>query len=256
MGVHAFTAHPFTICSLPITRGSNNHSKLTFYVHPRGGLTVRLAKAAALRPGFTVPVLLDGPYGGIQGRPLYTYDHVLIVACGTGAGLSLPFVMESLLHSARKARPENKKLVTKIQVVIATRDTKLVRWYEKALLEYLEENGLEMAAENLDISVYQTARPESKSNSMSKDPERSDEGSKGSLQVAKQLPINVFSGRPDITTIVKEATLQPGLSIGIAACGPGDILKTVQDEAAAAQLRLISSKSAAREVYLHSEVFS
>ncbi|KAI1382929.1 putative FRE ferric reductase-like transmembrane component [Hypoxylon trugodes] len=256
LGVHAFTAHPFTICSLPATKGSTGNSKLTFYIHPRGGLTARLANAANQRPGFSVPVLLDGPYGGVRGRPLHTYDHNLIVACGAGAGLSLPFVMESLLQSAWQARTGNKKYINRIQVVIATRDNQLVQWYEEALLEYLEENGIEMVPDNLSISVYQTGRPESESNSTAKDPERSDEKLNGSYKVTSSLPINVFSGRPDITTIVRDATLQPGLSVGIVACGPGDILKTVQEEAAAAQLRVVGSKSGAREVYLHSEVFS
>ncbi|KAI1377019.1 putative FRE ferric reductase-like transmembrane component [Hypoxylon crocopeplum] len=256
MGVHAFTAHPFTICSLPVTKDSTGQSKLTFYVHPRGGLTARLAKAAFQRPGFSVPVLLDGPYGGVQGKPLYNYDHNLIIACGAGAGLSLPFVMESLLRSAWQAKTKNKALVSKIQVVIATRDTQLVQWYEEALLEYLGENGLDMVPDNLDISIYQTGRSESERNSTSKDPEQPNEKLGGNDQVVKQLPITVFSGRPDITTVVRDATLQPGLSVGIAACGPAEVLKLAREEAAAAQLRVMGSRSSAREVYLHSEVFS
>ncbi|KAI2611905.1 putative FRE ferric reductase-like transmembrane component [Hypoxylon sp. NC1633] len=256
LGAHAFTAHPFTICSLPVTRDGTGQSRLTFYVHPRGGLTARLAKAATQRPGFSVPVLLDGPYGGVKGRPLYTYDHILIIACGAGAGLSLPFVMESLLRSAWQAKTGNKKFISKIQVVIATRDVQLVQWYEEALLEYLEENGLEMVPENLDISIYQTGRSESKGDSGSKDPEQPDEKPRGDHPVVKQLPVTVFLGRPDIATVVRDATLQPGLSVGVAACGPGEILRIVQNEAAAAQLRVISSESGAREVYLHSEVFS
>ncbi|KAL7628445.1 hypothetical protein AAE478_002648 [Parahypoxylon ruwenzoriense] len=256
MGAHAFTAHPFTICSVPVTGDSTGQTKLTFYVQPRCGLTGRLAKAATQRPGFSVRVLLDGPYGGVRGRPLYTYDHVLIVACGAGAGLSLPFVMESLLRSAWQAKTENKKPTSKIQVVIAARDAQLVRWYEEALLEYMEENCIETVPEDVVISVYRTSRPDSKTNSTSKDPEQPDEKNDGDQVVVKRLPINVFSGRPDITAAVREATLQQGVSVGIAACGPGEVLKLVQDEAAAAQLRVLGSQQGAREVYLHSEVFS
>lgn len=256
LGVHAFTAHPFTICSMPATRDSPGQSKLVFYVHPRGGITARLANAAAQRPGLSVPVLLDGPYGGVQGRPLYTYNHNLIVACGAGAGLSLPFVMESLLHSAWQTRTGGTGVISKVQVVIATRDTQLVRWYEEALLEYLEENGIEMIPDNLDISIYQTGRPDSEVNSTSKDPERPEEKLDSDNEVVRCLPINIFSGRPDIAMVVRDATLQSGLSVGITACGPGEILKIVQDEAAAAQLRVMSSNTGASEVYLHSEVFS
>ncbi|KAI0110300.1 ferric reductase like transmembrane component-domain-containing protein [Daldinia grandis] len=256
MGMHAFTAHPFTICSLPVVGESAGQSKLTFYVQPRGGLTGRLAKAAALRPGFSVPVLLDGPYGGVQGRPLSTYDYSLIIACGAGTGLSLPFVLESLLRSAWNQRTGNRKHGTKIQVVMATRDTQLAQWYEEAILLHLEENGVDMIPNGLDISIYQTGRPESKSNSTAKTPESSDEKLNGSSPVVRRLPINIFSGRPDITTVIRDATSQPGLSVGIAACGPREVLKIVQNEAAAAQLRIMGSKSSAREVYLHSEIFS
>ncbi|KAI4864200.1 putative FRE ferric reductase-like transmembrane component [Hypoxylon rubiginosum] len=252
MGVHAFTAHPFTICSIPVTRSSTGKSKLTFYVHPRGGLTGRLANIASQRPGFSVPVLLDGPYGGVQGRPLHTYDHILIVACGAGAGFSLPFVMDGLVRLARGA--ENKLL--KIQVVIATRDTQLVQWYEEALMEYLEDNGLEIPSESLDISVYQTGRSNSQGNSTFKGAEGPAEKLDETIQISRHLPINVFSGRPDITKVIRDATLQLEHSVGIAACGPKEMLKTVQDEAAAAQVRIMNSESGAREVYLHSEVFS
>ncbi|OTB15761.1 hypothetical protein K445DRAFT_317405 [Daldinia sp. EC12] len=256
MGMHAFTAHPFTICSLPVVGEGARQPKLVFYVQPRSGLTGHLAKAAALKPGYSVPVLIDGPYGGVQGRPLYTYDYNLVIACGAGAGLSLPFVMESLLRSAWNQRTGNKKPGTKIQVVMATRDSQLARWYEEALVEYLEENGVDMVPDNLDISIYQTGMQEPKSDSATKGPESSDKKLNGNSQVVRRLPINVFSGRPDIKTVVKDASNQSGLSVGIAACGPREILKIVQDEAAAAQLRIMSSESSASEVYLHSEVFS
>ncbi|KAI5862495.1 putative FRE ferric reductase-like transmembrane component [Durotheca rogersii] len=256
MGLHAFTAHPFTICSIPARRNSVEKSRLTFYVQPRGGLTGRLAKAASQRPGFSVPVLIDGPYGGVRGRPLNKYDYNLIVACGAGASFSLPFVMEGILRAAWQARNGNREPLSKMHVVMATRDPQLVHWYEEAVVEFLEENGLDTIPEEVIISVYQTGRPESKPNSTSKEPEQSDEKHGVEKMAVRQVPINVYSGRPDLGVIIKEATLQSGVSVGIAACGPGGVLKQVQDEAAAAQLRVAGSVNGAREVYLHSEVFS
>ncbi|KAI0008482.1 putative FRE ferric reductase-like transmembrane component [Xylariaceae sp. FL0662B] len=261
LGLHALTAHPFTICSIPVRKASTGNSKLTFYVQPRGGLTGRLAKTAIQQPGFSVPVLIDGPYGGVKGKPLGTYDHSLIIACGAGAGLSLPFAMEALLRSVQQASAQSERPSKTIHIVIATRDTQLVRWYGEALREYLDENGIETFPENILISVYQTSNSRPKSHSASEDPEGSAEKLSENLEVAKthdveSLPINVLSGRPNIATIVREATFQSGVSVGIAVCGPKEVLKTVQDEAAAAQLRILSSKPGAREVYLHSEVFS
>lgn len=272
LGLHALTAHPFTIASIPATRESNKGSKLVFYVQPRGGLTGRLATTAVQKPNFSVPVLLDGPYGGVKGKPLHTYDCGLIVACGAGASLSLPFVMRAILSSARRTDTGSPQKTT--QVVIATRDSKLVRWYGDALIEYMDENGVERVPDDITISVYETGNARSlggAEGSISRDLEQPREGEAEKTEGTQvgekdlggaggghkeRLSISVSRGRPDITAIVKDLTLQQDKSVGIAACGPAGVLRLVQDEAAAAQLRILNAQSGAREVYLHCEVFS
>lgn len=262
LGLHALTAHPFTITSVPIAINGSGKSKLVFYVQPRSGLTGRLAAAALQQPGLSVPVLLDGPYGGVKGRPLYTYDHSLIIACGSGASLSLPFVMEAILRSAHHIKTGNAGVLATTQVIIATRDGELVRWYGEALLEYMDENGVERIPDNITIAIYETGNGQSLSGSSSKDLEQSNEKldkinpEEQSTASKERLAITATPGRPDITSTVKDVTLQSGKSVGIAVCGPRDVLKLVQDEAAAAQLRILGSQPSAREVYLHSEVFS
>ncbi|KAI0471700.1 putative FRE ferric reductase-like transmembrane component [Xylariaceae sp. FL0804] len=313
LGLHAFTAHPFTVCSAPPSAGSSRaaggRSELVFYVQPRGGLTGRLAAAARQKPaGLSVPVLLDGPYGGVKGRPLHLYDASLVVACGAGASLSLPFVMDALLRESRLASSpemvsgaEDKEVVAtsagsqrhhRMQVVIATRDEQLVQWYGDALREFMAENAIEAVPEAIAIHVYQTDAAPGYSSSASStagsssikggaaaaaadaDPEKSaaalgpqptakstallgsSDGESGSHPTMK-LNLRVTSGaRPDLAAVVREATARPGLSVGIAACGPAAVLAVVQEEAAAAQLRILRSDAGAREVYLHSEVFS
>lgn len=37
LGVHALTAHPFTICSIP--RHGKGHNRMVFYIEPRGGFS-------------------------------------------------------------------------------------------------------------------------------------------------------------------------------------------------------------------------
>lgn len=271
LGLHALTAHPFTIASIPATRESNKGSKLVFYVQPRGGLTGRLAAAAEQKPNLSVPVLLDGPYGGVKGKPLHTYDCGLIVACGAGASLSLPFVMRAILSARRTDTGSPRKMT---QVVIATRDSQLARWYGDALIEYMGENGVERIPDNVTIAVYETGNTRSLGGtewSTSRDLEQPREGESektegtqvgekhlgsGGGRKKERLPISVSRGRPDITSIVKDLTLQQDKSVGIAACGPADVLRLVQDEAAAAQLRILNAQPGAREVYLHCEVFS
>lgn len=260
LGLHALTAHPFTIASVPITKNSTGKPKLAFYVQPRGGLTGRLGAAALHQPGLSVPVLLDGPYGGVKGKPLSVYDHSLVVACGSGASLSLPFVMEAILRSAHQVKTENAKQQSTTQVIIATRDSKLVQWYGEALVEYMDENGVEKIPGNITISIYETGNGHFPS--ASEDLEQSSEKlNKGDTEVQitankERLALSITSGRPDIPSIARDVTLQCDKSVGIAVCGPAEVLKLVQDEAAAAQLRILGSQPGAREVYLHSEVFS
>ena len=270
LGLHALTAHPFTIASVPATGVSRGRSKLVFYVQPRGGITGRLAAATAQNPGLNVPVLLDGPYGGIKGKPLRNYDCGLIVACGAGASLSLPFAMRAIISSARRADTGASPRTT--QIVIATRDSQLVRWYREALVEYMDENSVERIPDDVTISVYETGNARSlggTEGSTSRDLEKSGEGGDektvgaevgerdlGSDRNKERLPISVNRGRPDIASIVRDLSLQPNKSVGIAACGPASVLRVVQDEAAAAQLRILHSRPGAREVYLHCEVFS
>ena len=92
LNTHSLTAHPFTICSIPTPGEVPGKTKMVFYVQPRGGTTGRLAKIAAKQPGYTVPVLIDGPYGGVQNRSLTEYTRSIVVTCGSGAAVCLKMV--------------------------------------------------------------------------------------------------------------------------------------------------------------------
>lgn len=253
LGFHAFTAHPFTICSLPDADRlvGEPRSVMTFYVKPRGGFTGRLAAAAASgtgssNGGLSVPVLLEGAYGGPQGRPLTGYDRALVVACGSGAGFSLPFVMEWARAAARAAGDRGEKAPRrKMTVVIATRDSRMLRWYEAALADFLDQQHLELPEGTVEVLVYQTARDG--------DVDRDDKLAPASPVM--NLGTRVFDGRPDLAAIVREVTLGTNGSVGMAACGPTAVLEDVRREAAEAELRIVKSGPGAREVYLYSEVF-
>ncbi|KXS99405.1 hypothetical protein AC578_8131 [Pseudocercospora eumusae] len=88
LGLHAWTIHPFTACSLP-TRASaleKADSELVLYIRPRGGFTSRLARHAESHSNSFIRVLIDGPYGGVEMQKLVTSQRQLIVAGGSGAG--------------------------------------------------------------------------------------------------------------------------------------------------------------------------
>ena len=100
LGIHAASIHPFTACSLPSQ--TSEESELVFYIRPRGGLTSRLARQAATRPGSSVRVLLDGPYGGISIEKIQQSQRQIVIAGGSGAGWVLPMLLArlrlSLIH--------------------------------------------------------------------------------------------------------------------------------------------------------------
>ncbi|KAF7516019.1 hypothetical protein G7054_g14333 [Neopestalotiopsis clavispora] len=250
LDAHSLAAHPFTICSIPAPGEESGKTKMVFYVQPRGGTTGRLAKMAAKQPGYTVPVLIDGPYGGVQSRPLTEYNRSVVVTCGSGAALSLGPAMDVIAKSVSHSR---EKMAHRMHIVIATRDQGLLQWFEDALLAFMEDIGASWPAEQLGISIYQTGSSDSTRTS-------SDEEKGGSNKVSStaqgRLPITVYSGRPNLSALVRDATLESEITVGILACGPAGVLQEVQSEAAAAQLRILKSEAGAREVYLHSELFS
>ena len=65
-------------------------------IREASGLTAKLVKALSARESDTIPVLIDGPYGGLEGD-LTIYEHVVLVAGGTGITFVKP-VLEDLLH--------------------------------------------------------------------------------------------------------------------------------------------------------------
>ncbi|UKZ82896.1 hypothetical protein TrVFT333_010696 [Trichoderma virens FT-333] len=96
----ALSAHPFTICSLP-SRETNERSELIFYIRHQRGLTARLHQTALENPGSSIPVLVDGPYGGINQQSYAHSDHLLVIAGGSGAGWTLPFIEQFVLCQSK-----------------------------------------------------------------------------------------------------------------------------------------------------------
>lgn len=88
--------HPFTVASIP-TPGPHPHTskEMHLLIRQASGLTAKLVKALSKRESDTVPVLIDGPYGGVEGD-LTLYEHVILIAGGTGITFVKP-VLEWLL---------------------------------------------------------------------------------------------------------------------------------------------------------------
>ncbi|KAH7024617.1 ferric reductase like transmembrane component-domain-containing protein [Microdochium trichocladiopsis] len=327
---HGLTSHPFTICSVPFSAtgeslgnngGDDNdgekknepRNELVFYAAVRGGITGKLGRiAGAVVSGTphrdspssspssstsstrtTVPVHLDGPYGGIKGRPLDSFDDNLIIACGAGAAFSLGFVMDAMLlraatrRHATTATEGGAGITPRLEVVIATRDRALLGWYSDALATFIHANGLPAdCVKGVRISVYVTAgtgptAASSSSSSSSPSTKEVDVETKGDAaaavvvgslptaapSVGGLLQIETIAGRPDISALIHGASSSSSTgqrqqqsrtsSLAIVACGPGSVLEEVQAAAAQAQLRILAGREGARtQVYLHTEHFS
>ena len=175
LGLHSFTAHPFSICSLPASPRENRPSELVFYIRPRGGFTSRLANIAGKQPNISLPVLLDGPYGGVNALTLTKFDMALVIAGGSGAGYTLPLIEDIARRfeeqydtvSDREKEVSVRPRKTVLQVVVATRDHPTRQWYLEAVDELLSRYPAFLNSKSLHVSVYFTGA----SPRMSSDPD-------------------------------------------------------------------------------------
>ena len=143
------TSHPFTICSLPSTSTTKRQSEAIFYVRHQGGFTAKLHDYAMQHAGASIPVLLDGPYGGVNLLKFIANDHILVIAGGSGAGWPIPFIEQFIrLHSVvpdeEKSQLVNTNVkgtqvvtraesgtVRSLHVILATRDIITRDWYRQ-----------------------------------------------------------------------------------------------------------------------------
>lgn len=78
--------------------GPHPHTRreMELLIREASGLTQKLRHALSKRMSGTIGVLLDGPYGGLEGN-LALYEHVVLVAGGTGITFVRP-VLEHLIE--------------------------------------------------------------------------------------------------------------------------------------------------------------
>ncbi|CAA9960120.1 putative ferric reductase [Pyrenophora teres f. maculata] len=278
----ALSAHPFTICSSP-QRSSDEASELVFYIRPQGGFTAKLYQHALLKSDVPIPVVVDGPYGGVNPSRLRDADRLLVIAGGSGAGWCLPLI-EHFARSAstssdeeqgngelaEKSAPRGQKNYTSLRVVVATRDTKSRLWFERTVAELLAKFATPDLSSSVHIQIYLTggatqlpdlstspASPSHSAASTSSD-EIIVETGKGVDLAAAVVPSKEFEGRPPLPQIVQEEATQAaeaGESLSVYVCGPEIMQNDVRNAVAAENLKILSG-SQSGGVYLHSEHFS
>ncbi|KAH6641959.1 FAD-binding domain-containing protein [Boeremia exigua] len=273
-GLQAFSSHPFTICSLPELDGKEG-SGLVFYIRPSHGLTRKLQDYASKNQNTAVPVLVDGPYGGINVQRFNEADRLLVVAGGSGSEWILPLLelfcrqqsasRDLTAHQEiEKADLESNQIHQKLRVVLATRDLSSRSWFLDSVNELLAKYSLSLQLPNIAIEVHLTGEAENATTGVrSADEARDSSSSSDNIKVEPKADRTAtsskeLSGRPDLPLMVHqegEAAALEGLSLSVYVCGPTTMQNDVRNAVAKENIDILKgSKSGG--VYLHSEHFS
>ena len=278
MGLHAWSIHPFSACSLPARAAVNRsvESELVFYIRPQGGFTARLARYAEAHPESQMRVLLDGPYGGVDMQKVVSCQRRVVIAGGSGAGWVLPLLI-AFLRQLQLQTVDNPQRPS-LRVILVTRDKATQTWFEKAVADEIAACPVDsLTAADYSIELYYTgtadneARPKLTgqflqefddlekapiSQGSPKSDLESSSQSSGQLGLVKQLNVRRHDGRPDLSTIIaQEGESQASNSAsGVFVCGPASMQSDATNAVAKEQLRIM--KDGSREMYFHCEHFS
>lgn len=284
--LQALSAHPFTICSLP-SRQPGVKSELVFYIRHQGGFTAQIYEFAMKNPNATVPVLIDGPYGGINMQTYYQSDHILVIAGGSGVGWTLPFIEQFITcrstpadeECGRAEEVDSEKVASddelrhayklsmpsSLRLILATRDISSRTWYVQAVNKLLAEHSVTNSLHNIHIQVHLTGDAIKDNNSTNQVQEHP-----AILERRSSLPQRISGegnqistlaeeceGRPQLPVIIQEAArvMEASESLGVYVCGPTTMQNDVRNAVADVNLNIFKgSKSGG--AYLHCEHFS
>ena len=286
--LQTISAHPFTICSSP-SKYPNEQSELVFYIRHQRGFTAQLYQYALQNPGASVPVLVDGPYGGINLKNYNHAEHLLVIAGGSGAGWCLPFIERFLKQDSIPAGEEHGEGVTpdlkesapvvsvhrrnqssplSLRVILATRDISSRVWFLRTADELISKHSATISRPNVHVQVFLTgdaAQEVELLRTPSEDPassklstssgEKADGIEEGPLVT---VPGKEFKGRPSLSQIVKEeatTVASAGEALSVFVCGPETMQNDVRNAVAEENLNILKG-SKTGGVYLHSEHFS
>jgi hypothetical protein len=258
----------------------NTQSELVFYIRPHRGLTAKLHAHALGNPASSIPVLVDGPYGGISAQKINDADHTLVIAGGSGAGWCLPFV-EQFLRSRERRRdspliPKDNSQIEKggnpitsgsLRVVLATRDSASRKWFLGAVDQLLAKHNTSQSLTNVRLEVYLTGQAaqeadlqddSSRDASIPSDEASPDTKIATSNETHQGALAGEFEGRPQLRIVIKEEAdlvRERHQSLSVFVCGPITMQNDVRNAVAAENLRILRG-SKAGEIFLYSEHFS
>ena len=272
----AFSTHPFTICSSPAI-DPNEPSEMVFYLRHQTGFTAKLYEYAHKESGVSVPVLVDGPYGGASLQSYRDSDHLLVVAGGSGAGWCLPFIERYLRTGLLSSNDDSKEIPAEespvsrrsgpvsLRVVLATRDVSSRTWFLQTVEQLLEKYPTSSSS-SIRVEVHLTGHAVEEIGSKPPLRHASTEPSISSadrIEVQAKghdgsVPGKEFEGRPQLSALIRDEAAKSaagGESLGVFVCGPETMLNEVRNTVAAENLKILSGERKGG-IYLHSEHFS
>ncbi|KAF5530800.1 ferric cupric reductase transmembrane component 7 [Fusarium mexicanum] len=244
----ALSAHPFTICSLPAT-SADDQSFLVFYLKKYRGFTSKLYEYALQNPGAQVSVLVDGPYGGINTQRFVNNNQLVVVAGGSGAGWTLPFIEQYIATQTGHGDKDGKEgqrqgsLFSSLRVILASRDAESCSWYRQVvsetLLKYSDKmiSGLQVQINRTSGGIAESSLP---SNS-SFVPGNKESGSEGATEGL--ISFDELHGRPDLPAILKglASRMTSADSLGVYVCGPDTMQNDVRNAVASLNLDILGA---------------
>lgn len=236
-----------------------------------------------------MPVLVDGPYGGINLQKFNHAEHLLVIAGGSGAGWCLPFVERFIKEAsiladeeygqgvptdAKEPRPvaalrgRSQSGPLSMRVILATRDISSRIWFHRTVNELTSKHSATGSQPSVCIQVYLTGDA-AQEVELSKKPSEHPASSKLSSSSGEKpvgvedgsqvtMPGQEFKGRPQLSHIVKEEAANmtdAGGSLSVLVCGPETMQNDVRNAVAEENLHILKG-SKTGGVYLHSEHFS
>lgn len=264
----------------------NGKLEIVFFIRHQDGFTKKLYQHALDYPGVPVPVLVDGPYGGVNIAQLRSADRQLIIAGGSGAGWCLPFIHDFItskvasndeeqaydisvnkegILASHANLPKKPSRSASLRVVLATRDDSSRIWFEQSVAEILKASPT--MSSSVRLHVYLTgeaakAVDSSTGSPISSAPRNSDpvqESTEGSENGSNSVEAGKeYEGRPQLPYIIQEEAAEAAgaqESLAVYVCGPVTMQNDVRNAVAAENMKIIKGVRSGG-VYLHSEHFS
>lgn len=233
--INPFESHPFTITSIPSNDVHSTSNTLQLILRGKSGITGKLNEKA--KGGIaSIPVLIDGPYGGLP-RPLDGYSHVLLLSGGTGVTSNIS-VLLTLLNQMERAET----LIDHIDFLWTIRNLHSLEWFNDTFKQLSTYSSFG----NVNIVIHVTGHDKSK--------EKSDSSS----SVYNEKLYKFVKGRPNVKTVVRDcATQAQGRDLAVVVCGPGGLFNfDTMNECAAIEFKIATGdQSLPRRMFVHSESF-